>query len=180
MEIPKGQSESVYRRRTDNTMANRKSNTAIYKAYIYNYRSSNTNLTNISAGYLFSDHCEALVVREKILHYISVIPIKTAIPMVMGANIGTSVTNTIVSMAQAGDREEFRKAFGGATVHDMFNWLTVIILLPIETACHYLYHLTGAIVANMNFSKSSKKKDMLKVITKPFTSLIVKVRRALL
>lgn len=96
--------------------------------------------------------------------------------MIMGANIGTSVTNTIVSLAQSGDREEFRKAFGGATVHDMFNWLTVIILLPIETAFNYLYYLTRAIVKSLNFSSSGKKKDMLKVITKPFTSLIVKVR----
>ena len=52
----------------------------------------------------------------------------------MGANIGTSVTNTIVSMAQSGDRNEFRRAFAGATVHDMFNWLAVIVLLPLEVA----------------------------------------------
>ena len=50
----------------------------------------------------------------------------------MGVNIGTSLTNTIVSLAQSTDREEFRRAFAGATVHDMFNWLTVIILLPLE------------------------------------------------
>lgn len=52
----------------------------------------------------------------------------------MGANIGTSVTNTFVSMAQSTDREEFRRAFAGATVHDMFNWLTVLTLLPLEWA----------------------------------------------
>ena len=50
----------------------------------------------------------------------------------MGANIGTSVTNTIVSLAQSGDRNQFRRAFAGATVHDMFNWLSVLILLPLE------------------------------------------------
>jgi len=50
----------------------------------------------------------------------------------MGVNIGTSLTNTIVSLAQSTDREEFRRAFAGATVHDMFNWLTVIVLLPLE------------------------------------------------
>ncbi|CAC5385633.1 SLC34A [Mytilus coruscus] len=104
-----------------------------------------------------------------------IIPIKTAIPMVMGANIGTSVTNTLVSLAQSSDREVFRKAFGGATVHDMFNWLTVIVLLPIESTVHYLYHLTGVIVRSLELSKSGKKKDLLKVITKPFTGLIVKV-----
>ena len=52
----------------------------------------------------------------------------------MGANIGTSVTNTIVSLGQSGDRNQFRRAFGGATVHDMFNWLSVLILLPLEWA----------------------------------------------
>ena len=52
----------------------------------------------------------------------------------MGANIGTSVTNTIVSMGQIHDRDEFRRAFAGATVHDMFNWLSVIILLIVEVS----------------------------------------------
>ena len=50
----------------------------------------------------------------------------------MGANIGTSVTNTIVSLGQAGDKDEFRRAFAGATVHDAFNFLAVLVLLPIE------------------------------------------------
>jgi hypothetical protein len=39
LKIPKEQSESIYRRRTDNTMAKRKSTkeqTTIYKAYILN------------------------------------------------------------------------------------------------------------------------------------------------
>lgn len=31
-----------------------------------------------------------------------------------------------------GDRNEFRRAFAAATVHDMFNWLTVIILFLVE------------------------------------------------
>lgn len=58
--------------------------------------------------------------------------VKYAVPLVMGANIGTSVTNTIVSLTQIGDREEFRRAFAAATVLDLFNWCTVIVLLPIE------------------------------------------------
>lgn len=60
--------------------------------------------------------------------------VTTAIPIIMGANIGTSVTNTIVSIGQSGDRNQYRRAFGGATVHDMFNWLCVIVLLPVELA----------------------------------------------
>jgi sodium-dependent phosphate cotransporter len=33
---------------------------------------------------------------------------------------------------QVSNREEFRRAFAAATVHDMFNWLTVIVLLIVE------------------------------------------------
>ncbi|CAG0899938.1 unnamed protein product [Darwinula stevensoni] len=69
----------------------------------------------------------------------SVMTVRQAIPMIMGANIGTSVTNTIVALSQIGNRDDFRRAFTGATIHDMFNWLCVIVLLPVEMAtreCH--------------------------------------------
>jgi len=55
-----------------------------------------------------------------------------AVPAIMGANIGTSVTNTLVSLAHLRHRHEFRAAFAAATVHDIFNYLTVCILLPLE------------------------------------------------
>ncbi|KAL4229342.1 hypothetical protein ACF0H5_012381 [Mactra antiquata] len=105
-----------------------------------------------------------------------IIDVQPAIPMIMGANIGTSVTNTIVSLAQSSDRKEFKRAFAGATVHDMFNWLTVIVLLPIEWATGYLYHFTKMMVESCNFeSTNAYKQDLLKALTKPFTSLVVNV-----
>lgn len=55
-----------------------------------------------------------------------------AVPMVMGANIGTTVTNTLVSLGHIRQSEEFRRAFAAATVHDFFNVLAVAILLPVE------------------------------------------------
>lgn len=48
--------------------------------------------------------------------------------MIMGANIGTSVTGTIVALGQVGNRSQFRRAFASATAHDMFNWLTVLVM----------------------------------------------------
>merc|ERR1712012_1018238 len=48
--------------------------------------------------------------------------VKTAVPMVMGANIGTSMTSTLVSLTQVTDVEQFERAFSAATVHDCFNW----------------------------------------------------------
>lgn len=61
-----------------------------------------------------------------------IMTVQAAIPVIMGANIGTSVTNTIVSMGHISNKDEFRRGFAGATVHDMFNYLSVLVLLPIE------------------------------------------------
>ena len=55
-----------------------------------------------------------------------------AVPMIMGANIGTTVTNTIVSIGHIKQGNEFKRAFQAATIHDFFNVLAVIILFPIE------------------------------------------------
>lgn len=60
------------------------------------------------------------------------LPISMAIPMVMGANIGTSLTSTIVSLGHVRDGEEFKRAFSAATVHDSFNVFAVLLLFPIE------------------------------------------------
>jgi len=55
-----------------------------------------------------------------------------AIPMIMGANIGTTITNMLVSMGHINRSNEFRRAFAAATVHDFFNVIAVIILFPLE------------------------------------------------
>ena len=57
-----------------------------------------------------------------------------AVPMIMGANIGTTVTNTVVSIGYVNRDSEFRRAFSAATIHDFFNLLSVIILFPLEIA----------------------------------------------
>lgn len=64
--------------------------------------------------------------------------IDDAVPMVMGANIGTTVTNTLASLGHLRRPSEFRLAFAAATVHDAFNLLAVSVLLPLEL-------LTGAL-----------------------------------
>lgn len=105
----------------------------------------------------------------------SLLTVRAAIPIIMGANIGTSVTNTIVALMQAGDRSEFRRAFAGATVHDFFNWLSVLVLLPLEAATHYLEILTNLVVETFNFKNGEDAPALLKVITDPFTKLIIQL-----
>lgn len=60
------------------------------------------------------------------------LPIGIAIPILLGANIGTTVTSTLVSLGMARDRTVFQRAFGAASVHDMYNLLSVLIFLPLE------------------------------------------------
>jgi len=75
------------------------------------------------------------------------LPLMNAIPMIMGANIGTTVTNTIVSLAHMGRRDEFRRAFAVATCHDFFNFIAVAVLLPLELLTGYLRR-TAAFLAD--------------------------------
>uniref|UniRef100_A0A665VZ64 Sodium-dependent phosphate transport protein 2B n=1 Tax=Echeneis naucrates TaxID=173247 RepID=A0A665VZ64_ECHNA len=106
--------------------------------------------------------------------------VQSAVPIIMGANIGTSVTNTIVAMMQAGDRNEFRRAFAGATVHDFFNWLSVLILLPLEVATGVLYKLTDLIIKSFNIQTGEDAPDLLNVITDPLTNSIVELDKSVI
>ncbi len=64
--------------------------------------------------------------------------VESAVPMVMGANIGTTVTNTLASLGYLRRSTEFRRAFAGATMHDFFNALSVAVLLPLEVTTRFL------------------------------------------
>ncbi|WKV14075.1 Na/Pi symporter [Marivirga harenae] len=67
-----------------------------------------------------------------------------AIPMIMGANIGTTLTSTLVSLSFITNRDEFRKAIGAGVVHDFFNILLVAILFPLEYNYGILTNLSSA------------------------------------
>lgn len=101
------------------------------------------------------------------------LPVATAIPMVMGANIGTTITNTLVSLGHVGDKNEFKKAFAAATVHDFFNLLSVVIFLPLEILFHPLEKM-GLFIANAlagGGSMSIKDFNVVKAATKPLVTL---------
>lgn len=57
------------------------------------------------------------------------LPLNIAIPMLFGANMGTSVTSTLVALGLAGNKKQFRNGFSMATVHDFFNLIAILHLL---------------------------------------------------
>ncbi|SED65806.1 Na/Pi symporter [Ruania alba] len=73
------------------------------------------------------------------------LPLEIAIPIIMGANIGTTLTNTLVSVGMIRNKDDFRRAFAAATVHDVFNLIAVAILLPLELATGFLERLSGSL-----------------------------------
>ncbi|WZV03329.1 Na/Pi symporter [Lentisphaerota bacterium WC36G] len=97
------------------------------------------------------------------------LPISAAVPMVLGANIGTTVTNSLVSLGHIGNAREFKRAFAAATVHDFFNLLAVLIFLPLEIIFHPLEKVSGYLSQTLIGSSSFNVKDFnfVKTVTKP-------------
>ncbi|KAL7499799.1 hypothetical protein ACHAWT_007913 [Skeletonema menzelii] len=106
----------------------------------------------------------------------SAISINTGIYMIMGANIGTSVTNTIVAMGQMSDGVQLERAFAGATVHDLFNLLTVAVLFPLELISGYLRALTGAMLPEQ-VGDGDKWEGPIKKIVSPLAGRVLKANK---
>ncbi len=100
------------------------------------------------------------------------ISVNHAIPIIMGANIGTTITNMIVSLFHISRKEEFAKAFPGAIVHDMFNILTVIVLFPIEIFLHPLEIVSNFMAKGFTGIGGFKVLSPLKFIVEPVWKLI--------
>jgi sodium-dependent phosphate cotransporter len=102
------------------------------------------------------------------------LPVETAIPMIMGANIGTTVTNTLVSLGHMRCKVEFKRAFASATVHDFFNLLAVLIFLPIEMMFGMLEKISHWLISPMlaTGDMSIKGFNFVKPITKPVISAL--------
>ncbi|MDP7040584.1 MAG: Na/Pi symporter [Myxococcota bacterium] len=95
-----------------------------------------------------------------------VLPLGLAVPMIMGANIGTTITNTLVSIGHVQRSEQFRRAFAAATVHDFFNILCVIVFLPLEIATGLLSKSAIFLSSKLSSVGGVEYKSPLKVAVK--------------
>ncbi len=99
--------------------------------------------------------------------------IECAIPIIMGANIGTTVTNTIVSLTHITHGDEYRRAYSGAVVHDIFNLLSVMVLFPLQLTTGFLSKMAlyfEKILENMGGLAFGSP---IKIITKPLIEIIL-------
>lgn len=119
-----------------------------------------------------------------------IMTVQTGIPVIMGANIGTSVTNSLVSLTYAADREQFRRAFSGASIHDLFNILSVAVFLPLEVITNSINGGNGGLLFLSSEAmtsglqglqkKGTKWKGPLKRIVSPLVTALVKIDKGVI
>ncbi|UCG50998.1 MAG: Na/Pi symporter [Candidatus Latescibacterota bacterium] len=98
-----------------------------------------------------------------------------AIPIVIGSNIGTSVTNTLVSVGHISRPAEFRRAFAAATIHDFFNLISVLIIFPLQLATNFLGSASSFMARQLEESGGLELINPLKTIVSPSVKLIIKL-----
>jgi sodium-dependent phosphate cotransporter len=90
-----------------------------------------------------------------------------AVPIIMGANMGTTVTNTLVAMTTMNRRTEFQRAYAGATMHDFFNLMTIALLFPLEQATHFLQNSATWLSTILVGAEGTKFPNPIKAAVKP-------------
>lgn len=78
--------------------------------------------------------------------------ISSAVPIVMGANIGTTITSDLVSLSFIAKKTEFRRAISTATSHDFFNIILTIILFPLQYFYGFLTKISVMLTESLSLS----------------------------
>ncbi len=101
-----------------------------------------------------------------------VLNVPNAIPIIMGANIGTSVTNTLASLTQIRRNVEFQRSFAAAVVHDFFNILAVLVIFPLQYFTNFLGQSASFLGEQFQHIGGLKFLSPVKAITKPVVEIL--------
>ncbi|MBF0369453.1 MAG: Na/Pi symporter [Magnetococcales bacterium] len=102
-----------------------------------------------------------------------VLTVQNAIPIIMGSNIGTSVTNTLVSVGHIGRKQEFKLAFAASTMHDFFNIFAVLLLFPLQHFTGFLSTFSEKLALGFQNVGGLSFISPIKLITAPVSHWIV-------
>lgn len=104
------------------------------------------------------------------------ITVRESIPIIMGANVGTSVTNTVVSLIVYKNKSNLGTAITAGIVHDMYNMMSVIFMLPVELLFHPLEVSSKWIMELVGGPRNDTKPveiQFLNVLVKPLVNAII-------
>jgi sodium-dependent phosphate cotransporter len=105
------------------------------------------------------------------------LPIRGAVPIILGANVGTTVTTTLVALTFIRNRTEFRRALSASSIHDFYNWLSLLILFPIELIWHPLERLSRTLTDSLygtGWLPEPDRFNFIRTATRPFVDGVTK------
>ena len=103
--------------------------------------------------------------------------VQGAIPIIIGSNLGTSVTNTLVAVGHIARPSEFRRAFAAATVHDFFNIIAIGILFPLQLTTNMLGIFSSFLAEVLEEMGGVQLVNPLKLIVKPCVNFIIQITK---
>jgi sodium-dependent phosphate cotransporter len=98
--------------------------------------------------------------------------VQSSIPIIMGANVGTTITAIIVSLGFISKKKEFKRAVAAGSYHCFFNLLTVVILFPLE---YYYGFLSSASVSIASYFSSQASSTTIPADHSSFLDPVVDV-----
>lgn len=71
-----------------------------------------------------------------------VLSVRTALPIIIGTNFGTTITNTIVALFQRKkNQDSYEQALAASMLHDFYNLITLSIMFPLEITYHFIENM---------------------------------------
>ena len=81
--------------------------------------------------------------------------LENAVPMIMGANVGTTLTSSLVALSFVTSKRAFRRAISAGVIHDFLNILLTIIFLPLELFYGFLTFFASEIGRSISIVETS-------------------------
>ena len=101
--------------------------------------------------------------------------VQAAIPIIIGSNLGTSITSVLVSLGYITNPLEFKRAFSTAIAHHFFNLITILIIFPIQWSTNILGILAEFLMQLFTDSGSLLLINPLKLVFKPGTAFMTEL-----
>jgi len=79
----------------------------------------------------------------------------SAVPIIMGANVGTTITAMIVSIGFISRKKEFKRAVAAGSSHFFFNLLTAAVIFPLEYHYHLLSRFSAAVAGSVTHTQQA-------------------------
>ncbi len=100
--------------------------------------------------------------------------LEIAVPIVLGANVGTTITSTLVAFGHIANKKEFRRAVSAASAHAFFNILCVIIFFPLELLFGFLSNSARFIADFIPLNQIDKSIGILEISISPISNYVIK------